>query len=128
MKKFNPRFLAAILAALVLAACGGTPIADKVIKEVVDPPSLPAMGDSIPLAVGQPVEITDGSATLTLEYQGKNETGQSQWTCVDEKGESCAERHGNEPEMVFYFDFKKVGETVEGSFKLAEGWEEKLYP
>lgn len=114
-------FALAILAALLLAGCGGKTF-DQQVGEAIIPPTLPAMGEPIPLAVSQQAEITDGSVTLTIENLGEDD-GKFQWTCLDEQGKSCAERHSDQADMLFYYEFKLVGATVNDSFMLVSGWE-----
>lgn len=114
MKKMFPLFLAAVLAALVLAACGTT---------------LPTYGDPIPMKVGQPIEITNGEITAVVEYIGIDEFNQARWTCTVENETNCAEKHGYDIEnMQFYYKMERIGKSDGANLLLTSGWEVKLYP
>lgn len=119
---FSPLFLALILA-IVLAACGTAPIADKVIKDVVDPQPIPIMGDPISFQLGETVNLTNGADIIAVTFVRKDENGLYQWTCVSVSDQDCAERHGGDSDMLFYLDFGMIGKTTENSAAFAEEWE-----
>lgn len=120
MKKY---LLILFVLSLVLSACSSSAPADELVQDVVEPPTQPAMGEPIQFEKNVEVILSNETDIISVFYLGPDQFGKEQWTCVSISNQNCAERHGEDADMVFYLEAKKIGETSGNSAQFAVEWE-----